>query len=52
MESNDDGTNFVGRRMSIAIQRAKESENQTPDELVMTKTVNGVDAEISGKLSG
>ena len=39
MESNDDGSIFVGRGMSIASQRAKERENRTLDELVMDKTV-------------
>ena len=39
MESNGDGGIFVGWGMSIATQRAKERENQTPDVEVMHKTV-------------
>ena len=38
MNSNGVGSIFVGRGMSRAFQRAKERENQTPDELVMAKT--------------
>ena len=39
MESNDDGSIFVGWGMSIASKRAKERQKRTPDELVMHKTV-------------
>ena len=39
MESNGDGGIFMGWGMSIASKRAKERQNQTPDELVMDKTV-------------
>ena len=39
---------FVGWRMSIATKRPKERENQTPDELVMAKTVFGVGLKLGG----
>ena len=39
MESNGYGSIFLGRRMSRASERAKERQKQTPDELVMAKTV-------------
>ena len=38
MESNDDGSIFVGRGMSRASKRAKERQNRSLDELVMDKT--------------
>ena len=38
MESNDVGGIFVGWGMSIASKRAKERQNRTSDELVMTET--------------
>ena len=41
MESNDVGTYLDGWGMSIATQRAKERENQTPDVDVMAETVSG-----------
>ena len=40
MELNGVGTYLGGWWMSIATQRAKERENQTPDVDVMDKTVN------------
>ena len=39
MESNGDGSIFLGRGMSRPFQRAKERQKRTPDELVMDKTV-------------
>ena len=39
MDSNGDGSIFVGWGMSIASKRAKERQKRTPDELVMHKTV-------------
>ena len=38
MKSNGDGGIFVGRGMSIASKRAKERQNRSSDELVMTET--------------
>ena len=38
MVSNGVGGIFVGWGMSIDSKRAKECQNRTPDELVMTKT--------------
>ena len=38
MESNGFGSIFVGKGMSRAFQRAKERENRSSDELVMTET--------------
>ena len=38
MDSNDFGGIFVGRGMSIASKRAKERQNRSSDELVMTET--------------
>ena len=38
MESNGFGGIFLGRGMSIASKRAKESQNRSSDELVMAKT--------------
>ena len=59
MESNGDGSIFVGRGMSRAFQRAKERENPTPDELGMDKTVKrgwlrcqGPDIRARGRKSG
>ena len=58
MDSNGDGSIFVGRGMSIASKRAKERQKQTPDELVMDKTVKwgrlksqGSDILIEAKVS-
>ena len=39
MDSNGDGSIFVGSEMAIASKRAKERQKRTPDELVMVKTV-------------
>ena len=39
MESNDVGTYLDGWGMSIATQRAKERQNQTPGAKVMAETV-------------
>ena len=39
MDSNGDGSIFVGRGMSRDSKRAKERENRTPDELVMAEPV-------------
>ena len=38
MKANDDGGIFVGRGMSRASKRAKERQNRSSDELVMTET--------------
>ena len=38
MVSNDGGSIFVGRGMSIASKRAKEHQNRSSDELVMAET--------------
>ena len=38
MESNGDGSIFVGRGMSRASKRAKEHQNRSSDELVMAET--------------
>ena len=38
MESNGDGSIFVGRGMSRASKRAKERQNRSSDELVMAET--------------
>ena len=48
MESNDDGSIFVGRGMSRAFQRAKERENRTPDVKVMVKTINQPRLKLGG----
>ena len=59
MESNGFGSIFFGRGMSRDFQRAKEREKQTPDELVMHKTVKrdrlnaqGPDIRGRGRISG
>ena len=59
MESNGDGSIFVGWRMSIASKRAKERQKRTPDELVTVKTVKhgrlkcqGPDIRGFGRISG
>ena len=38
MESNGDGSIFMGWGMSIASKRAKERKNRSSDELVMAET--------------
>ena len=38
MESNGDGSIFVGRGMSRASKRAKERQNRSSDELVTAET--------------
>jgi hypothetical protein len=48
MESNGDGSIFVGWGMSIASKRAKEHQNWTPDELVMVKTVKRERLKLQG----
>ena len=48
MDSNDVGSIFVGWGMSIASKRAKERQNQSPDELVMVKTVNRQRRKLGG----
>ena len=37
MESNGDGSIFVGRGLSRDFQQDKERKNRTPDELVMAE---------------
>jgi len=37
MESNGDGSIFVGRGVLIASKRVKERQNRKPDELLWTK---------------
>jgi hypothetical protein len=48
MESNDVVTYLCGWGVSIAIQRAKERQNPSPDELVMVKTVNQPRLKLGG----
>ena len=59
MDSNGVATYLDGWGMSIAIQRAKEHQKRTLDELVMDKTVKreklksqGPDIQGSGRISG
>ena len=48
MESNDVGTYLYGWGMSIAIQRAKERKNPSPDVKVMVKIVNQPRLKLGG----